>query len=186
MKTKFILHGGGTSQSSIYNKRFFKEIVKSLKEPVKILIMYFASNRNWSELLKQDKKNFHSASPQKSLKFILADKNVNKFIKQIALSDAIYIRGGSTQLLKRRLRKVKNLSKLFVNKAVAGSSAGANILARYYYSNSQDRIEKGFGILPIKIFCHYIKEKNKRLRQLKEHGEKLKVYTIPETKYFII
>jgi peptidase E len=183
--TKFILHGGVTSGKSIYNKRFFKEIYKSIKGEVKILLLYFASNKNWKELFNNDKTNF-LIPPNKSLKLFLASKNPSIFKKQINSVNAVYIRGGDNILLKKRLSKVGNLSKLFNNKVIVGSSAGANILAKYYYSTDKDRIEKGFGLLPIKVFCHYSTKKISVLKELKEYGENLKIYKIPETKYFII
>lgn len=55
--TKFILHGGRTSKPVVSNKRFFREIVKSLKEPVKILMVCFAKEKNeWEESFEKDRE----------------------------------------------------------------------------------------------------------------------------------
>ena len=89
-------------------------------------------------------------------------------------------------MLKETLSKVENLSELWQGKIVAASSAGVHILSKYYYSNNQDDIYKGFGILPIKTFCHYAEEKSDKLEKIKMYGENLKVYAIPEEKFFII
>ena len=69
---------------------------------------------------------------------------------------------------------------------MAASSAGVYVLSQYYYSNSRDDIYTGFGILPIKTFCHYTEEKSNKLEKLKKYGEDVPVYAIPEETYVII
>lgn len=183
---KFILHGGGTSLPTQENKRFFSEIVKGLPDPVEILLVYFAQEKErWLESFEIGKERFSSALPERDLEFVLADINKDKFIQQIKSADAVYIHGGNTLLLKQYLSKIENLEKLLQGKVVAGSSAGANVFAKYHFSNSRKRVEEDLGILPIKVHCHHKGEKEK-IKKLKETGEDLKIYTIPEGKYYIV
>ena len=83
-------------------------------------------------------------------------------------------------------KKIENLAKLFEGKIVGGSSAGAYVLSKYFYSNSRDSVHEGTGVLPIKCFAHYSDEKADKLKMLKEYGEDLKIYTIPETEFIVI
>jgi peptidase E len=181
--TKYVLHGGLSSRK--FNaKPFFLELAKGMRNP-KILCVYFAREKNlWHSLFQQDKLRVPSALPQKKPKLILADPE--KFRSQAKSSDIIYIRGGENIPLKKALKPIKNLKESFKDKVVGGSSAGANILSKYYYSTDDDRIEKGLGILPIKVFVHYSKKDSKKLEKLKKYGENLKTYAIPEEKQFVV
>lgn len=185
--TKYILHGGETSRQSPDNKKFFSEITSSLSDSATILCVCFASEKEkWPEKFEKDKLHFSSTTQQKKFKFVLANDKTNTLIEQIKQADAIYLRGGNTEMLKEILGKIKNLSELWQGKIVAASSAGVYVLSKYYYTNSKDDIYEGFGVLPIKTFCHYAEEKSDKLDRLKKFGEDLKVYPIPEEKFFII
>ncbi len=186
--TKFILHGGGISRPTPNNKKFFSEIVKGLPEPVEVLCVYFAQEKEkWPELFEiRGKKIFFSFLPKKVLKFVLGDTNKDKFIQQIKSADVIYIHGGNTLLLNKHLSKIENFDKLIQGKVIVGLCAGAKILGKYSYSEHRGHVEENLGILPIKIFCHYTKEKAEKFKELKEYKEDLKTYTIPEGKYYVI
>ncbi|OGH93691.1 MAG: hypothetical protein A2538_00615 [Candidatus Magasanikbacteria bacterium RIFOXYD2_FULL_41_14] len=185
--TKYILHGGETSRQSPDNKKFFSEVTNSLSDGATILCIYFSSEKEkWLNKFEQDKLNFSSTTRQKVFKFVLADDKTYTLIEQIKQADAIYLRGGNTEMLKEVLSKVENLGELWQGKVVAASSAGVYVLSKYYYTNSMDDIYNGFGVLPIKTFCHYAEEKSDKLVRLKKYGEDLEVYAIPEEKFFII
>lgn len=182
--TRYILHGGETGRKCKDNKKFFSMMTGRMKKP-RILCVYFSRKKSqWPSLFENDKENFAHASPRKKPKFILA--NQKQFRNQVKSADVIYMRGGKNQSLKKALKPIKNLNKLFRNKIVGGSSAGANILSMYYYSTDDNKIEKGLGILPIKVFCHYFKKDSKGLEKLREYRENLKVYVVPETKPIVV
>lgn len=185
--TRYILHGGETGRQSVDNQKFFNESTNSLSSDAIILCVYFARDKElWLEMFEQDKINFSSSSQQKIFNFTLADDKIPVLKEQIKKADVIYLRGGDTEMLKKALSKIQNFNELWQNKIIAATSAGAYILSKYYYSNSRDNIYEGFGILPIKTFCHYTEEKSAKLEKLKKHGEDLKTYAIPEEKFFII
>ncbi|MBL7155176.1 MAG: Type 1 glutamine amidotransferase-like domain-containing protein [Candidatus Portnoybacteria bacterium] len=185
--TKYVLHGGATSLPSVHNKNFFREMVKELPQPVKILTVYFANAKEkWSELFEDDKKKFSSFNPETKMEFAIAGDDIETLVNQISSNDVIYIRGGRNLLVYELFSKIKNLSQLFQGKVVGGSSAGAYVFSRYYYSNDKDRIMEGLGILPIKTFAHYSEDKTDKLQKLKEYGEDLEVYTIPEAEFVVI
>lgn len=185
--TKYILHGGETSRQSLDNRKFFSEGANGLSDGATILCVYFAREKEkWPKMFEQDKLNFSSVAQTKSFNFVLANDESHVLIDQIKEADVIYIRGGDTEMLKEALSKVGDLHDLWKDKIISASSAGVYVLSKYYYSNSRDGIYKGFGILPIKTFCHYKEEKSDKLERLKKYGEDLKVYAIPEEKFFVI
>jgi len=162
-------------------------MVKDLPEPVKILNVYFAALKGkWEELFEDDKKKFSSSNPNIEMEFTLASDDIDTLISQIKSADIIYIRGGEELLVYEIFKKIENLKELFDSKVVSGSSAGAYVLSKYFYSNSRDSIQEGTGILSIKCFAHYSDEKADKLKMLKEHGEDLKVYIILDTEFVVI
>ncbi|MFA6306318.1 MAG: Type 1 glutamine amidotransferase-like domain-containing protein [Patescibacteria group bacterium] len=185
--TKYILHGGAAKKDTIANKNFFFEIANNLPDSNNILIVCYAKEKDsWQEELGKDRHRFFSAAPQKAFDLILADENASVFIEQIKQADAIYMCGGNTSILKKYLEKISNLENLWKDKIVAGSSAGALVLAKYYYENDDDAYDKGLGILPLKIICHYTEELADKLERLKRYGGKFEVRVIPEEKFLII
>lgn len=186
--TKYILHGGETKVENENNKKFFFECTNLPKTSVKILCIFFARvvgpPEEGFELAK--KKFTEAAAPGKELTFVLADENVDVLRKQILDADVVYIHGGDTDVLKEKLRPLTDFAKLIAGKTVAGSSAGAYILSRYYYSNSKRVICEGFGVLPIKVFAHWSEEKQEQRGLLEEFGEELPVYLVRETEFVVI
>ncbi|MEO6508631.1 MAG: hypothetical protein ABIO02_01640, partial [Patescibacteria group bacterium] len=84
------------------------------------------------------------------------------------------------------LSKIPDFKELIENKVVVGSSAGAYVLSKYFYSNGLKQIYNGMGILPIKVIAHYSRELEGVYNEIEEYKEELPVYTLPETEYTVI
>jgi len=185
--TRFIFHGGATSKPVPSNLAFFKEMATEVGESPKILLVYFAQSQvKWERLFNDDRKKFCQASPNLDFQFQLADPDKKVFASQIKEANVIYVRGGSNEKLYEAFSGIKNLKELLVGKAYGGSSAGANVAAKYYYTNSKNRVARGLGLVPVKVFCHFDPEKTKELAALKNFGEKLPVYKIPESEFVVL
>jgi len=156
--TKYILHGGVTRLENDLNKKFYSEISNSLRDGDELLMCYFApsmsSNRTEREKFDQYLAIFQKYIP-KDIKYVFATRE--NFIEQLRKADALYIHGGGTSELFSDLKKFPEfVEEVKKKKVVIGSSAGAYALAEYsidYAENSEPL--QGFGILPIKIFCHF-------------------------------
>lgn len=186
--TKYILHGGETKVENESNKKFFFECTNLPQTSVKILCIYFAKVVGpVAEAFEFAKKKFReAAAPGKEFTFVLADENLEILRKQIQDADVVYIHGGDTNVLKEKLRPLTDFAELIAGKTVAGSSAGAYVLSRYYYSNSKRVICEGFGMLPLKVFAHWSEEKQEERGLLEEFGEELPVYLLPVTEFVVI
>ena len=185
--TKFLLHGGASSNKSDDNRKFFTEVLNSVNSSnVNILCVYFARPwHRWDESFEEDKEIFISVNSDRELNFDLAKLDKEELIEQIGKSDIIFINGGRNGCLKDVLEDLNNFSDLIKGKVVVGISAGANILAKYYYSNVADTIREGIGLLPIKTFCHFTENNISELNELDKYKEKITIYKIPEEKFLV-
>jgi peptidase E len=185
--TKYILHGGYTNVKNKFNEKFFKEILSDFKTSAKILLVLFArEQKEWLMLEKREKDHLTKSRPDLKLEFEIANEKGDILERQIKHADVVFIVGGQNDPLKKILRRVGNLRYLFENKTVAGSSAGAYVLSKYFYSHEDKGIFRGLGVLPIKVLAHYTARFNKKLEELKNYKEKLKTYALPDTKYAVI
>lgn len=186
MKTKYILHGGESSKRTQENETFFRTILDlTNKDQINILCVYFARpEHRWQESFYEDRIAFENVSGSKSLYINLAEKDT--FEEQIKNSDVIFINGGFKGFLREALLGIESLENILNNKIVVGISAGANMLAKYYYSQGGDEIREGIGLLPIKVICHYSEDKFGQLELLKKYKEDLPIYKIPEESFVVL
>ena len=181
--TKFILHGGSTSTPNELNGKFFSEITKDVPEGGRVLIVYFSrKEEDYDKLFEQDKSNFLNNTGGKKLKLIIASKE--QFVSQIKEVDAVYMRGGDTSKLLKVLKQNPSFEKVIRNKTVAGSSAGAYVLSRYFFSRDTNNVHEGLGVLPIKIACHY-EDQQVTLNKLKEYGDNLEIILLKDYEFKI-
>jgi len=169
MKTKYILHGGRTTLVNDLNKKFYSEIEKCLGDNDTILMCYFAPTENGKmsegEKFEKGKELFKNNI---SRKFNTVFTKRESFIEDLKKADILYIHGGKTEELFDDLKKYPDfVDEMKKKKAVIGSSSGAYILAEYSidYANRSE-VKKRFGVLPIKIFCHF-KENNRKVLESK-------------------
>lgn len=159
--TTFILHGGFTREQNASNDGFFREITKNLKDGATILLAYFATEdpKKIPGYLALHSERLAASAPEKKFQYVRASEHDLRW--QLERADALYLQGGSNELLINALARHPNLKEMFKGKVVAGSSAGANALASFYYSNDDGKIEKGLGLLPFRVVCHFESEKYK-------------------------
>lgn len=182
---KYILHGGNTGEVNKDNNNFFKEMTSGLKGNVKILLNYFARKDSEIEkLAKQDKQRLLKHSKNKNLQFQVAQ--VERFEKQLKWANVMYMRGGIIIHLIKKLKNIKNIEKLFRDKVIAGSSAGAYALSKYYWGNNTKRLGKGLGILNIKCYCHCGPKDMKIIKKLMGYKKKLPLILLPNNKMMVI
>ncbi len=187
MTITYLLHGGNTRIPSTRNFELYKEMAERTPNRGKILFIFFAIDIDkWDKSLWHNEKSFQRTKTTKNFKLEVATPKIDKLIEQINSADTIYICGGNDDKLKEPLEKIKNLKKLLENKTIMGCSAGANILSQYFYRNNKQRVEKGLGIIPIKVFCHYNESKKEKLKQLENYEKELPVYIIHEEDFIII
>jgi len=185
--TKYILHGGVESRLTDDNAKYFLEMTKSNSKQVKILCVYYArEEEGWGEAFSKDKESFENASHDKDLILAISDNDIEVFKNQIKENDVIYLRGGDTKMLMDKLSNIKDFKDLLDGKVLSGTSAGAYVISKYYYTRSEDSIEKGLGLIPIKVLVHYTEEMNDKFERLDAFEEKLPIYKIPEEQFVII
>ena len=190
--TKFVLHGGG---SKTWNEAEHQEnyqtvtrvLTKGFQSPVIVLLVYFARLPEfWDEKFKEDEVNFSKEVIGLDCILEVADPDPKLFEEQVKKSDIIFVRGGNTKPLIEAIQRTLNFGQLIKDKVYFGSSAGAYLVSKYYYSNDRHQIEEGLGILPIKCFAHWDESQQKNLDELKNHGEVLPITLLREGEYKVI
>lgn len=190
MSTKYILVGGYPQRASDGGKAFADESVKGFGEPVKILDCLFARPRdNWEKAYNQDKEFFQRHLPNKVLDIQLADPAI--FLEQVKWANTIYIRGGVSEVvLAELLRQGHGWEKELEGKTLAGSSAGAHVIAKYYYGLDDLKLAEGLGFLPVKVLVHYRSDYNapnidwdKAYIDLQSYKEDLPLFALAEGQF---
>ena len=189
--TKYILVGGYIHKALDGGKAFCEEMIKGLdKKPIKILDCMFARNlEDWESGLEKDKEFFNKFITDFELE--LADPD--KFTEQVKNSDIIYLKGGYTRKIMELLTKDLGWIKELDGKVLAGTSAGADAIAKYYVVLTTKRVDDGLGLLPVKFIPHwnsdYSDDEAKdinwedELSKLKEYKEDIPVYTLKEGEF---
>jgi len=182
--TKYILHGGNTTDINEDNNSFFRAMTEKLEGQVRVLLVYFAREEEITdEFINEDKRRFLENSENKELVFEVAEQE--KLVKQIRESQVIYIRGGCMRPLHEKLSNIQNFKDLFEDKIVGGSSAGCYILAKYYWDNDKKKFAEGLGLLPIKSICHYQPEDDVIINEFPQNSSTLPLLVLPDYKWVI-
>lgn len=189
--TKYILAGGYVHEAQDGGRAFCEELIKGIKnKPVKILDCLFARPEDfWQEGLKSD----YSFLSKFIKNFQLELAQPDKFTEQIKESDIIFLKGGYTSMLHEALSKNLKWIQGLDGKVLAGTSAGAEVIAKYYLILKNFRIGDGFGLLPIKFIPHWNSkyfdsetqdiDYDKALIKLKGHKEDIEILTLREGEF---
>ncbi len=153
--TKYILVGGYVEKAQDQGKSFVDEAVKGFSGSVNILDCMFArSEETWKKKFEEDKLFFMKFAEGKKLDFVLAEKD--NFVEQVNSADFIYLRGGDNDLLINTLKGAEGWDANLEGKTVAGSSAGAYALSKYYFMQKlEGMVGEGLGLVPVKTTVHY-------------------------------
>jgi peptidase E len=162
------------------------------KKEISFLIVSFARPTEAWDLPEEEIVKIKTLNQNKIIHFHTASKE--NFIKELKVADVVYVRGGNTSKLVAELKKTTDFNDLIQGKVVAGSSAGALALAKYYFSQDEDSISEGLGILPAKMITHFGLPNNynqsfePELKTLQEYKkeESLKTIALRETEFVII
>ena len=103
-----------------------------------------------------------------------------KLAEQIRQAEVVYMVGGDTATLVSALRAVPNITELLIGKTLAGSSAGAYALVKYYRDNDTAKLGEGLGLLNIKVFAHFSPSVLPEYNELAQYQENLPIIALPE------
>ena len=150
MKSIFILCGGYEWKSEIKMKKLAKFTLNRFQKP-KILDVWFAMKEE--KYIKYD-NIFEEIYKNNEMLFERKIATQQNFIEECKWADVINIHGGSSDLLFPLMQKY-DLSVLYEDKIVIGSSAGAKFLSSYSPNWNGKGLRKGSEILPLNVIVHY-------------------------------
>jgi peptidase E len=188
MKTKFILHGGMLSRGGPDNESFFKEFTKDLKDGDNVLWIGFARKEG------EERENTFTRDTgwieqysNKNLQYVNA--TLEALQTQIEKADAVFVTGGSSEILIKVMKEFPNFTSWIEGKIYAGSSAGACLTSTIYYHCSHNKVSDGLGLLPIRVMVHYgnpdFNSTEESLIELKKHRDELEMVILPECEWVV-
>lgn len=153
--TKYILSGGLLHVAEDGGRALFEEMVKDIEGPVKILNCTFARRRDeWEETCENDRKRVSLFLSDWDVEVLLAQPET--FLEQLQWANVLNLKGGDTGVLCDLLKSIGDWTKYLDGKVVVGSSAGAEVLCRYYtWLDNKGKIFEGEGLVPVKFICHW-------------------------------
>jgi hypothetical protein len=174
-KTKIILHGGYSRVDNDLNRSFFAELVKDMPPGGAVLLCYFAYEGDYSKHVAAHTAFVHAA--RSDVRVMVA--NEDAFESEVRHADAVYLNGGHTPRLFSALQKYP-FGEMIRGKVVAGSSAGAYVLAHKGAAHTGEEARLGLGITRKNVVCHFESETlqptKQSLRELQEDVEREIVY----------
>lgn len=192
--TKYILAGGFIHRAPDGGQAFCQELVAGFGQgrPVKILNCLFARNpESWADKLLENREYFSRYLD--NFELILADPE--RFTAQVKEADVILLQGGYTRVLMEKLLNNPDWTRYLDGKTVAGSSAGGEVIAKYYCVLKTGRIGDGLGLLPIKFVPHWQADYaddevsdidwQAEYQKIKEYQEDLPIYTLTEGQFVV-
>lgn len=192
--TKYILVGGYLHKALDGGKSFCEELANGIdRNPIRVLDCLFARQEEiWPEKFKNDRNFFLRNSEKFELELALPDK----FLEQVKRSDVIFFQGGETRTLLSVLSGIKDWLKYIEGKVIVGSSAGAEIISKYYSVGETMNIGEGLGLLPIKVIPHWKSESDydpegrinwdDLFDKLQSYKENLKIVTLKEGEFLAV
>lgn len=183
---KYLIHGGYYDEPLVTNDLYLSQLTTyPNNNGNKVLLIYFAHPQTkWVELFEKDKRRISELSSISNLEFKIAEEST--ITQDIMQSSYINIRGGDSFELLKVMFRVANIESLFQNKVVAGSSAGAYMLSKYFYSNDYRKLGTGLGLLNTKIYCHYSADDTKIITKLADYKEKLPMIILPSHTFITV
>jgi cyanophycinase-like exopeptidase len=116
------------------------------------------------------------------LDIALATYDMDQLLQKIAETDVVFIAGGTKGHLRQTLLNIPDIASRLDGKTVAGISAGANLLAAFFYGSVAGSVRKGLGLLPIALLTHADRDSSHEA-ELRDASGNLPLYKVDEEKY---
>ncbi len=192
--TKYILVGGYVQKGARGGQDFCDAFVKDLPRDSQVLICPFARPEDaWQNSFEERRNFFLKFIDREDLSYENAQPEI--FSKQCRESSAIFFMGGDSEarLMKYATKDTSWMSKkVLENKTLAGTSAGAYALSRYYYDITDYTIKSGLGLAKVKsiVHCFSAEYSNVNWQQAHEalvhYKEQLPVWCLKEGEFKIL
>ncbi len=182
MKSKFMLHGGSCYVGSGRNFEYFRGLADIEKETLNVYVIPFAmfppkeriGKANPEDLVRTARRCIYDTigdlkfvNPHK--KFVPIDPSTS-IQKALRKADIIFAHGGNGDNLQSYFEGI-DMSVVTEDKIIGGNSAGCNMWVDHYYSNDNQKVCKGLGVIPVKTMCHFNIQKIHKFMELVKFGD---------------
>lgn len=154
-QTRFILVGGYLSHAGDGGASFYRELIAPYGKGVKVLVCAFARDAEaWPSILAHEQNQLEHHTPEMSAQVMLA--TATNFKNQVESTDVLIFRGGDTDRLLKALEGDGDWHRDLGQKTLAGSSAGAYVLAsKYVKLGRTPEVRNGLGLVDVLAVAHY-------------------------------
>jgi peptidase E len=152
--TKYILESGSIKKYPDKYKVFWDEALKGLGNKPVILWCFFALPKSDREGRFEEYSSFSENFMSGNIKPQHLHATEENFEEMVKKADLIQLQGGYTEAMKTNLSQF-NLEEMFLDKVVAGHSAGSDVLCHSFATLDGRDIRDGFGIINAKFLPHY-------------------------------
>ena len=193
--TKYILVGGADKSATSEQKSALSQAIwVEAQRPPNILSVLFSRPREDWESGYDSFRRYFTELFGDAYDVQLAFPGT--FDEQVKWADVIYIHGGDETLLAYWLSQY-DLEKLFADKVVVGSSAGAEYLSAFFWTPDWREIKQGSALVNVSVIVHYSSKygtSDPRGRidwpamrvALKATYPKLETHCIPEGEFVVV
>lgn len=192
-KSIYILAGGYDRHYKDFGNRLYNELLRHTSD-LKILSCFFSRPTDEWETNANDWHSWFTTQFKQPFTYDYA--RVDSFLTQVDTANVVFFHGGDTKLLMSTLPETEKLVRHLNGKIIIGSSAGANMLSRYYWSSTKSEFGEGRGIVDKSVMVHYGAENvggKKRTakdwaieKELFANKSGLPITVIPEAEFIVI
>ena len=150
---RLLLMGGRPWVAGLGGQDFVEALFRYHTESVKLAFCIFAQPEDeWDETIKWNSEMFDKFKGDRTIEY--KTMTAENFEDVSAWADIIYVPGGNVFTLLDKL-KPYYLDKLWDDKVVAGSSAGADLLCAHFVSLQHRKLGDGLGWVPVTCVPHW-------------------------------
>jgi hypothetical protein len=151
---RLILIGGGPWLAGGDGKPFVDTLFQYHPNDVKVALCMFAQpESDWDETRRINAEMFTRHAGTRNLE--IKTMTTENFTEVSAWADVIYLAGGSTSVLKEKLDNAGDLVKLWDEKVITGSSAGADMFCEGFIYLQDKTYGKGLGWIQATCIPHW-------------------------------
>ncbi len=151
---RLILMGGRPWEADDKGKRFAKVLFRYYQKDIKLAFCIFAQpETDWNETQERNIEMFVSFQGEKQITYKTI--TANNFAEVSKWADVVYIPGGNPYTLVEKLKAAGDVSKLWEDKVIAGSSAGADLLCEGFTYLQDKSFGKGLGWVKATCIPHW-------------------------------
>ncbi len=146
--------GGRPWVSDDQGEYFTRVLFRYFSKKLNLAFCIFAqAETDWQETEQRNIEMFNLYKGKRDISF--QTMTPENFAEVSKWADVIYMPGGDPDILKQKLAACGDIARLWDGKVIAGSSAGADVLCKYYLFLQNKTLSEGLGWVNASCIPHW-------------------------------